>query len=631
MANRQKLIRNAERQVGRGKLNAAIDSYLKVLESSPDDTTTLNRVGDLYARLQRIEEAIQLFERAAEHFSEEGFHVKAIAIYKKILRLDPGQLAASENLARLQAHQGLVNESRQQYLSVVDGYLKRGDNESVITIYRKLVELEPRDPAHRLHLAEVLKQQDLSLEAMNQYGAIAELMLEHGKVEDALKVCREALELDYSNLEFVSRVVDDLRREGYDQEAEQFVDFAAERNPEASKILTEVEDEELEVEEPEADAPEPEAAVEDHELEVQEAKPEPDEPEPHIEEELEFEIALEDFELEPADPAEIVAAQVEEDEGLKELIIEADVLARYGLEDKAIEKLEEIVARAPEHLDSHQKLIALHVQHQNVERVVELATIFQQLSEAQNRRDAWETVTEQLLGAGFSIDGGELIPPESLPVVPSTVPESEAPGTGEAQDLSWLDEPASADEAAKAGAEGFFESEEEFFDLASELEKELEEEGGLLEEELVAAPEEQSLEEIVEGFKQGMAETLSSEDYDTHYNLGIAYREMDLIDEAISEFQLAAKDHRYLVDCCSLLAACFIEKGFPELAIKWYNEGLSSPIITEEETLGLVYELGDLYLAIGEQEEARLRFVEIYGVNSDYRDVGTKLAELEQA
>ena len=48
MANRQKLIRNAERQVGRGKLNAAIDSYLKVLDSSPDDTTTLNRVGDLF-------------------------------------------------------------------------------------------------------------------------------------------------------------------------------------------------------------------------------------------------------------------------------------------------------------------------------------------------------------------------------------------------------------------------------------------------------------------------------------------------------------------------------------------------------------------------------------------------------
>ncbi len=98
-ADRQKLIRDAERLVGRGKLNAAIDAYLAVLDADPDDTTTLNRVGDLYARLQRLGEAIELFKRAAEHFSEEGFTVKAIAIYRKILRLDPLQLEASESLA----------------------------------------------------------------------------------------------------------------------------------------------------------------------------------------------------------------------------------------------------------------------------------------------------------------------------------------------------------------------------------------------------------------------------------------------------------------------------------------------------------------------------------------------------
>ena len=199
-----------------------------------------------------------------------------------------------------------------------------------------------------------------------------------------------------------------------------------------------------------------------------------------------------------------------------------------------------------------------------------------------------------------------------------------------ADDLSWLDEVPTTETAEADDLAGVFESEADFFDLASEIERELESEEGLLDEDLVSVPEEQSLEEIVEGFKKGMAETLSAEDYDTHYNLGIAYREMGLIEEAISEFQLAAKDHRYLVDCCSLLASCFVEKGFPDLAVKWYNEGLSSPIITEEETLGLVYELGALYMSMGETEEARLRFVEIYGVNSDYRDVGTKLAELDQ-
>ena len=137
------------------------------------------------------------------------------------------------------------------------------------------------------------------------------------------------------------------------------------------------------------------------------------------------------------------------------------------------------------------------------------------------------------------------------------------------------------------------------------------------------------MEEIVEGFKQGMAEILSEEDYDTHYNLGIAYREMGLVDEAIGEFQLAAKDPRYLVDCCSLLAASFVDKGFPELAVKWYLRGLDSPSLNEEESLGLLYELGNLHLSLGEEDKARERFVEIYGINSNYRDIVAKLQELD--
>ncbi len=114
---------------------------------------------------------------------------------------------------------------------------------------------------------------------------------------------------------------------------------------------------------------------------------------------------------------------------------------------------------------------------------------------------------------------------------------------------------------AEAAGDELFEQEDEFFDLATELEKELEDEEELEGEELLVAPEEQSLEEIVEGFKKGMAETLSAEDYDTHYNLGIAYREMGLIDEAIGEFQLAAKDARYLVDCCSLSGDVLSREG----------------------------------------------------------------------
>src|SRR4029077_5743867 len=138
----------------------------------------------------------------------------------------------------------------------------------------------------------------------------------------------------------------------------------------------------------------------------------------------------------------------------------------------------------------------------------------------------------------------------------------------------------------KAQEENLFAEEENFFDLAAELESELVEEAS---EQISLSEEEQSLEEIFKEFKKGVEQQLDSEDYDTHYNLGIAYKEMGLIDESISEFQLASKDPKRAVECASMLGLCFLEKGMPQLAIKWYRKGLEMPEITEEEHVGLLY------------------------------------------
>jgi tetratricopeptide (TPR) repeat protein len=207
-------------------------------------------------------------------------------------------------------------------------------------------------------------------------------------------------------------------------------------------------------------------------------------------------------------------------------------------------------------------------------------------------------------------------------------PAATPAGIAADESLSWLDRAVAEPAPRRAEEEKLFDDEEGFFDLAAELEHELSKEELAQVSESVQAPQEQSLEEIVEGFKRGVAESLSSEDYDTHYNLGIAYREMGLLDEAIGEFQLASKEPRYLVECCSLLGGCFLEKGLPELAIKWYRRGLEVPGLAEEALLGLLYDLGNVYLFQGEEDKARASFVEIYGVNSNYRDVVAKLAEL---
>jgi tetratricopeptide (TPR) repeat protein len=153
----------------------------------------------------------------------------------------------------------------------------------------------------------------------------------------------------------------------------------------------------------------------------------------------------------------------------------------------------------------------------------------------------------------------------------------------------------------------------------------------------VAAPAETSalgdagLEEIFKEFKKGVDKQLGKEDYDTRYNLGIAYKEMGLIDEAIAEFQLAAKDEGRLLECASMLGICFMEKGMPKLAMKWFEKGLETPNRRDEEYQALRYDLAVAHEAAGDTQVALSLYTELYGQDANFRDVATKLRELRAA
>jgi tetratricopeptide (TPR) repeat protein len=137
-----------------------------------------------------------------------------------------------------------------------------------------------------------------------------------------------------------------------------------------------------------------------------------------------------------------------------------------------------------------------------------------------------------------------------------------------------------------------------------------------------------SLADIFREFQKGVDKQLGKEDYETRYNLGIAYKEMGLVDEAIAEFQLAAKDEARLLECSSMLGICFVEKGMPKLAVKWFEKGLSAPGRREEEYQGLRYDLASALEQAGETDRALALFTELYGQDASFRDVADKLRRL---
>ena len=145
------------------------------------------------------------------------------------------------------------------------------------------------------------------------------------------------------------------------------------------------------------------------------------------------------------------------------------------------------------------------------------------------------------------------------------------------------------------------------------------------------------LKEVFEEFRAELGEMgTEDEDLETHYNLGIAFREMGLLEEAISEFQKVAKAtdsgraFRYTMQCCTLLGLAFMEKGQPGIAAIWYERALKTPSMDPESILALRYDLGVAQESAGEPDAALKSFTQVYAMNIDYRDVAERIAALQK-
>jgi len=145
------------------------------------------------------------------------------------------------------------------------------------------------------------------------------------------------------------------------------------------------------------------------------------------------------------------------------------------------------------------------------------------------------------------------------------------------------------------------------------------------------------LKEVFDEFRAELGEMgVEDEDLETHYNLGIAFREMGLLEEAIGEFQKVAqandrgKAFRYAMQCCTLLGLAFMEKGQPAIAAIWYERALLTPGMDTESKLALRYDLGVAQESAGEQDAALKSFSQVYAINIDYRDVAERIHSLQK-
>jgi pilus assembly protein FimV len=128
---------------------------------------------------------------------------------------------------------------------------------------------------------------------------------------------------------------------------------------------------------------------------------------------------------------------------------------------------------------------------------------------------------------------------------------------------------------------------------------------------------------------------ISMETFENHFGLGTAYREMDLIDDAIKEFQIALRaldterDPQKVIQCCGMLSTCYIKKGMPRSVLRWCQTGLSVPELSSHEALALRYDMGVAHAMAGSSDQALECFDKIFAVDTSYRDVAQKIDELK--
>src|SRR5215210_2776083 len=184
--DKAKVLRAAEKYLAQGKIPAAIAEYRQIVENDVDDFMALNVLGDLYARADKKREAISCFTRIAEHYREQGFSLKAIAMYKKVERLQPGTPEVAGQLATLYEAQGLVVDARAQYMVVAEAYSRAGQVHKALEVLRRVADLDPENIEIRRRLAEGYARENFQAESAESYTKVGNLLLARGQHENAL-------------------------------------------------------------------------------------------------------------------------------------------------------------------------------------------------------------------------------------------------------------------------------------------------------------------------------------------------------------------------------------------------------------------------------------------------------------
>jgi len=195
------IIKEAQKFVSKGQFDKAIAEWKKLLRESPSDPNIYNTIGDLCLKKDAKADAVDAYKKAADILTEDGFTSKAIALYKKVLNIDPQKIEVYLALGDLNAEKGLTGAALENYKLIADHYTHQKDMVKALGIYQKMADLSPSNIAFRIKLGDMYAKDGMKMEAAKAYLAAADTQMSQNAFQDARQLFEKILSLDPNNKE----------------------------------------------------------------------------------------------------------------------------------------------------------------------------------------------------------------------------------------------------------------------------------------------------------------------------------------------------------------------------------------------------------------------------------------------
>lgn len=594
-SKKDKLIEEAQKLALRGQFDKAAKIYEQILALEPAAINLRQKMAELLTKCGRNDDARKELETIGKHFTKNGFYLKAIAVYKQLQKLFPADISLSLTLAELNEKHGLVANSLSEYKLVYEYYDKSGCIPEALDILDRMQKVDPQSIPIKIKLAEAYVQQGKKDESYAVFSKTASLLLERNDSATLSKVHARIQQLFPEKPDFMIEILKGQINQGNAASAIDTIQGLLRNNPHNKPAWDLVIQAYQQLEQP------------------QRVK-------------MAYQHYLKFFPEEPTAMLGIISSITAENNlaGALELldkyettIISSGLLPQLEQVYNSLDKIDPVNVRVLE------GLIRLATAADNV---IEAHSLTARLKSLRSVSGNAETLTTPASLAPFL---------DEQPLEISKTDES--PFFGDNDDVSvqtTISDFGSTATASEASLDTAEPAEEE---IEIDIEIDADSPFGLPDQETdTAATHDKWLDSVGDLFDTidtaprsvKFGNEMENSDARSHFDLGQAFKEMGLYDEAINEFRRASQDSSLRVECLILQCACLRERGEVDKAITML-QALLKPGLSEEEFCSVIYELSFDYEAMGKSEEANILLNEIHATNPNFRDISSRLNDVK--